>query len=77
MTEPKKRGPKPKPSSEIRRNNLTFRIRDVMRDKLQAAAEKSGRSMSEVVEIAVEQYLDGPEFAAKIAALVAAKLSTP
>jgi hypothetical protein len=61
--EPKRRGPKPKPPSEVRRNNFTFRIRDEMRGKLIAASEKSGRPMSEEAERRIEMtFLDEEMF---------------
>lgn len=51
----KKRGPKPKPPEEVRRNNFTFRIRDRMRAQLIEAAEISGRAMSEEAERRLEE----------------------
>jgi hypothetical protein len=43
----RKRGGQPKPASERKRNNLTIRVLDELRKRLEAAAEKSQRSVSE------------------------------
>lgn len=43
----RKRGGQPKPASERKRNNLTIRLIDELRAKLEAASRASGRSMSE------------------------------
>jgi hypothetical protein len=43
----RKRGGQPKAPSERKRNNLTIRVLDRLRDRLEAAAHASGRSVSE------------------------------
>lgn len=43
----RKRGGQPKPPSERKRNNLTIRVLDDLREKLEKAAQKSKRSVSE------------------------------
>jgi len=49
MKQPKKRkrGGQPKPASERKRNNLTIRLRDDLKAKLEAASRVSGLSLSE------------------------------
>jgi hypothetical protein len=48
---PKRRpGGQPKPPSERKRNNLTFRARDQLRAALESAADDSRRSVSEEIE---------------------------
>lgn len=54
QVEQKRRGPKPKPASEVKRNSFTLRMRDDMRAKLQAAADQAGRPMSEEAERRIE-----------------------
>ena len=46
----RKRGGQPKPPSERKRNNLTFRARDQLKTALESAAAVSGRSVSEEIE---------------------------
>ena len=41
--------------SERKRNNLTFRVRDALKDELRFAAMEAGRSLSEEVEHRLEQ----------------------
>jgi hypothetical protein len=43
----RKRGGQPKPASERKRNNVTIRLVDDLRAKLEAASQASGRSLSE------------------------------
>jgi hypothetical protein len=43
----RKRGGQPKPASERKRNNLTIRVLDHLRQKLEKAAQASQRSVSE------------------------------
>ena len=43
----RKRGGQPKLASERKRNNLTIRVLDELRERLETAAEKSQRSVSE------------------------------
>jgi hypothetical protein len=51
MNEPKRsKGRPPKPPSDRKRNNLTFRARDNLKADLELAAEKAGRSVSEEIE---------------------------
>ena len=49
MKQPKKRrrGGQPKPASERKRNNVTIRLVDDLRAKLEVASRASGRSLSE------------------------------
>jgi len=46
----KRRGRPPKTDAERKSRNLTFRSRGDLRDRLQEAAQKSGRSLSEEIE---------------------------
>jgi NADPH-dependent glutamate synthase beta subunit-like oxidoreductase len=46
---PKKRGRPPKPESERKGRNLTFRMRDEVRDWLTVRAAKSGRTVSDEI----------------------------
>src|SRR5262245_34781457 len=50
---PKKRRPggQPKPASVRKRNNLTFRVRDDLRERLARAAQDNERSISEEIEL--------------------------
>ena len=43
----RKRGGQPKPAAQRKRNNLTIRVLDQLRERLEIAARVSGRSMSE------------------------------
>jgi hypothetical protein len=43
----RKRGGQPKPAHERKRNNLTIRVLDQLRERLEKAAQASGRSVSE------------------------------
>ena len=52
--EGRKRGGQPKPAEERKRNNLTFRARDELRESIRDAAEGSGRSISEEIEYRLE-----------------------
>jgi hypothetical protein len=47
---PKRRGGQPKSAAQRKRNNLTFRTRDELRQRLETAAAVSGRSISEEIE---------------------------
>jgi len=51
----RKRGGQPKPAEERKRNNLTFRARDQLKADLEAAAEYSGRSVSEEIEYRLQR----------------------
>src|SRR3954468_1342001 len=46
----RKRGGQPKEPAARKRNNLTFRTRDDLRERLEQAAARSGRSVSEEIE---------------------------
>ena len=48
--EKRKRGGQPKPAAARKRNNLTFRTRDDLRERLERAAGRSNRSVSEEIE---------------------------
>lgn len=56
--QPKKRGRPPKPADERKGHNLTFRTRANLRERLEEAAEKSGRSVTEEVELRVERSFE-------------------
>jgi hypothetical protein len=45
----RKRGGQPKPPDQRKRNNVTIRMRDDLRDKVERAAAAAGRSMSEQI----------------------------
>src|SRR5437867_726083 len=47
-----------KPARERKRNNLTLRIRDKLRDDLARAAESNQRSLSEETEARLERSFD-------------------
>jgi TraY domain len=51
----RKRGGQTKDPAERKRHNLTFRVRDSMKADLEAAAQKSGRSVSEEIEFRLAQ----------------------
>jgi hypothetical protein len=46
----RRRGGQRKPAATRKRNNLTFRTRDQLRDQLERAATAAGRSISEEIE---------------------------
>jgi hypothetical protein len=46
----RRRGGQPKPAAQRKRNNLTFRVRDQLRERLEKAAAANGRSVSEEIE---------------------------
>jgi len=46
----RRRGGQLKPAAQRKRNNLTFRTRDELRERLEKAAAASGRSVSEEIE---------------------------
>lgn len=50
-----KRGRPRKASSQRRRNNVTIRMRDQIKHRLEASAKDNGRSLSEEIEIQLEQ----------------------
>ncbi|MET3694583.1 Arc family DNA-binding protein [Methylobacterium goesingense] len=56
-SEGRKRGGQPKPPEERKRNNLTFRARDELREQIRISAEASGRSVSEEIEHRLELSL--------------------
>jgi len=56
MEQPRRnRGRPPKPEHERRRANLTFRVRDHLRQDLERLAAEEGRSISEVIEHRLER----------------------
>lgn len=59
-----------KSAMELKRNNLTFRARDGLRNELKAAAEANGRSMSEEIEFRLEQSFDRAAVARLVASLI-------
>jgi hypothetical protein len=46
----RRRGGQPKPAAQRKRNNLTFRVRDQLRERLEKAAAANDRSISEEIE---------------------------
>ncbi len=56
-TTKRKRGRPRKPDSEKRRNNVTIRMRDSVKERLQESAAKTGRSLSEEIEYHLERTL--------------------
>ncbi len=56
-TTKRKRGRPRKPDSEKRRNNVTFRMRDSVKKRLQESAANAGRSLSEENEYHLERAL--------------------
>jgi len=55
MTEQSKRGRPPKSVEDRKRNNLTMRMRDATKEKLEREARANGRSLSEEAEARIEQ----------------------
>src|SRR5262245_42899412 len=51
----RRRGGQPKPATERKRNNLTFRARDQLKADLEKAAAANNRSVSEEIEFRVGQ----------------------
>ncbi|MEQ9642504.1 MAG: hypothetical protein RIM84_20925 [Alphaproteobacteria bacterium] len=51
---PRGRGRPPLNPAERRRNNVTIRMRDALKDQLQADANANGRSLSEEIEVRLE-----------------------
>lgn len=58
---PRKRGGQPKPPEARKRGNLTFRVRDDLRLRLEESATKCGRSVSEEIEQRLEQSFNAPD----------------
>ena len=54
-TTKKKRGRPRKPDSEKRRHNVTIRMKDDIKRRLQEAADSQGRSLSEEIEFSLER----------------------
>lgn len=48
-------GRPPLPPEERKTRNLSFRVRDALRDKIQRAAEENGRTISGEAEFRLEQ----------------------
>lgn len=65
----KKIGRPRKPNSERKRNNLTIRIRDALRDDLETSATANQRSMSEEAEARLERSVQIGAFAHEALAL--------
>lgn len=65
-TEPKRRGRPPKAADERKGANLTFRTRADFRARLEEAAEKSGRSVTEEVELRVERSFEADATARRL-----------
>lgn len=75
----RKRGGQPKPAAARKRNNLTFRTRDDLRERLERASGRSNRSVSEEIEFRLLRDFgweatkgDIDEMRAQAAALVSA-----
>jgi hypothetical protein len=57
----RKRGRPPLPEAERKQAGLTFRARDVLRQRLAEAAKQSGRSISKEIELRLERsFLQDP-----------------
>ena len=54
-TTKRKRGRPRKPDSEKRRNNVTIRMKDDLKRRLEEAADSQGRSLSEEIEFSLER----------------------
>jgi hypothetical protein len=77
--EKRKRGGQPKDPAARKRNNLTFRTRDDLRERLEHAAARTGRSVSEEIEFRLLRDFgweatkgDIDEMRAQLAAMVSA-----
>ena len=57
-SEPRRRGPKPKGPFEDKRKTLTTRITEQMRIALEGAANDSGRSLSQEIELRLERSFE-------------------
>jgi hypothetical protein len=58
----RKRGGQPKPEAERKRNSVTIRVLDSFRERIEAEAAKSQRSVSEEIAYRVQMsYVFGPE----------------
>ncbi len=63
--QPRKRGRPAKPPSQRKRNNVTTRMRDQLKERLEGEARPSDRSLSEEIEFRLERsFLDDARFAA-------------
>ena len=61
MKKKRRRGGQRKPAAVRKRNNLTFRTRDQLRDQLERAAATTGRSISEEIEHRLTMSLFGED----------------
>src|SRR5262245_56685576 len=57
----KKRGPAPRGPFEEKRRTLTTRITDATRRRLEDAANRAGRSLSQEIEFRLDQSLRGDD----------------
>src|SRR5690349_5265821 len=64
------RGRPPMPAESRKRNNLTMRLRDETRAALEERAAANGRSLSEEIEVRLEQSFDPALGGARTAALL-------
>lgn len=55
LSEKMARGRPPKPEAEVKREQMSFRVTPARRDQLVAAAEATGRSIAQEVELRLEQ----------------------
>lgn len=70
MEKSRRRDGRRKPAAARKRNNLTFRTRDQLRDQLEKVAAVAGRSISEEIEFRLMQsFADGDAFDSDAAAL--------
>jgi len=53
--QPRRRGGQPKPATERKRNNLTFRVRDQLKAELEKSAAEANRSLSEEIQYQLGQ----------------------
>lgn len=58
--EPRPRGRPPLPPGQAKRAHFTTRLRTELKEKLRAAAEANGRSLSEEIEYRLEQSFPLP-----------------
>ena len=62
VQEKRQRGGRPKPESERKRNSVTIRVLDSFRQRIEAEAARSGRSVSEEIAYRVQMsYVFGPD----------------
>jgi len=61
MTNSRKRGRPPKPAEEVKRHALGVRTTRALKEKLEAAAATTGRSLAQEVELRLEQSFQGAD----------------